>query len=334
METMLIGEGAHRVSRLVLGCWQFSGNVWGEVPEADALATLRQAADLGVNFLDTAEAYGDGLSEEIVGKAMAATGRAAFFVASKPKRAEPGKITASCEASLKRLGTDHIDLYQLHWPPAADVLDDCMRELQGLKEAGKVREIGVCNFGTGDLDDLVKQDLPRPVTNQIAYNLLWRAIEDAILPDCRALGIGILAYSPLMQGLLTGKFTSADEVPAGRARSRHFSAEREQARHGGPGHEELTFRTIRELERIAKAAGHELREVALAWLLQRPGVAGVIVGARRPEQVAANAATVGTVELSPETVQALDAASEELRKALGPDPDMWAPESRVRLRES
>jgi aryl-alcohol dehydrogenase-like predicted oxidoreductase len=165
--------------------------------------------------------------------------------------------------------------------------------------------------------------------NQLPYNLLWRAIEYEIVPICLAHDISIACYCPIAQGLLTGKFGSAGEVPDGRARTRHFAGTRAQARHGEAGAEALTFDTLAAIGRVAAEAGQPMEQVALAWLMSRPGVASVLVGARNAAQMAANAQAMH-VRLDPAVLTALDATTEGLKTRFGTNPDMWQSESRYR----
>ncbi|MEZ5414206.1 MAG: aldo/keto reductase [Opitutaceae bacterium] len=319
----------HPISPLALGTWALAGDkFWGAQAEADSITTIHAALDAGITLIDTAPAYGDGLSEEIVGKALRDR-RSRALIATKISEADMSapKVTASCEASLRRLGTDCIDLLQIHWLGHGEQLEDVIEAMETLRAVGKVRALGVCNFGPTSLARL-RAAGSGWITNQLAYNLLWRAIEFEIADVCARDGLGILCYSPLMQGLLSGRFRTADEVPAGRTRTRHFRGDREMSRHGGAGCEGLTFTTIDRLREIAAEIGHPLADVALAWLIHRCGVQSVIFGARSPQQIAENT-SAAQLKLSPEILDQLDAATEELKQTLGPDADMWAPQSRI-----
>ncbi len=311
-----------QVATVALGCWAFAGGGnWGPQDDSDSIATIHAALANSVNFLDTAEAYGDGFSERLIGRALKGR-RHEAVIADKPApgRETPEELRRACEESLERLGTDYIDLYQQHWPNRDVPLAETVGGFERLKQEGKIRAFGVCNFGPTDLDELLKHG--KPATNQVAYSLLSRAAEFTIQPICRERAIGILCYSPIAQGLLTGKYRSADEVPEGRARTKHFSGSRPQARHGGPGAEELTFRTIAEIHRLAERYGLSMAQLAIAWLLTRPGVTAVLAGARSPDQLEQNVAAAGT-SLPDELVSGLTEASEELKAALGDDADPW-----------
>lgn len=310
------------VSQLVFGCWGITSDFhWGTRDEQESLATIHSALDAGINFFDTAEAYGDGNSEKLLCQAFAGR-RDKVVIASKmkPDSMRAADIPLAVERSLTRLGTDYLDLYQIHWPSRELPREETWEAMIKLREAGKARAIGVCNFGLGDLDDICP--IEAPVTDQLPYNLLWRAIESEILPRCRQQEIGVLAYSPLMHGLLADKYKAAGEVPDGRARSRHFSHERELARHGEPGCESETFAALDEIRRIGADTGRSMADIALAWVAQQPGISCVIVGAKNAQQLTENIATLET-PLAEEIVQSLSQVTSELNDKLGPNPDMW-----------
>jgi myo-inositol catabolism protein IolS len=189
-----------------------------------------------------------------------------------------------------------------------------------------VRAIGVCNFGVGDLSDLLA--LGWVETNQLPYSLLWRAIEYGIRQKCINQGVGILCYSPLVQGLLTGKFSSPDEVPEGRARTRLFSSDRPQTRHDEPGCETEVFSAIEKIRQVCDEIEQPMASVSVAWLLHQPGVTAVIAGARKPHQIQ-QTAQAADLELSSAVIDELTAATEEVKGKLGPNPDMWQQESRL-----
>jgi aryl-alcohol dehydrogenase-like predicted oxidoreductase len=338
MKYVKLGNTDVSVSVLAMGCWALGGGaVWGRQDEADSLATVHAALDMGVNFFDTAEGYDD--SEEVLGRALAGR-RHQAVIATKVSRANLSdeEIRKACESSLRRLKTDVIDLYQIHWPSRVVPLAETAEALERLRADGKIRAAGVSNFGVRDLADLPAPHLPSGrfeegaglfVTDQLPYSLLWRAIEYEIRDKCRAAGVGILAYSPLAEGLLTGKYASAEDVPAGRARTRHFSSHRPGVRHGEPGCEEETFAAVERIRRVGERAGEPMARLALAWVLAQPGITAVIAGARRPEQIRHNARAVD-LELSAEVIGELDAATEALKRKLGPNPDMWQSQSRFR----
>ncbi len=329
MKYCKLGRTDISVSVVAMGCWALAGDsTWGPQDEAESLATVRAALDAGVNLFDTAESYGGGDSELVLGRALVGR-RHEAVIATKVSRAHLSGdgVRQACEGSLRRLQTDYIDLYQLHWPSRTVPLDETMEALEKLREQGKVRAIGVCNFGVGDLSDLL--EINRVETNQLPYSLLWRAIEYKIQQKCMDESIGILCYSPLAQGLLTGKFGSPDEMPEGRARTRHFSKDRPQTRHGEAGCEIETFAAIEKIRHISDKIHQPMTRVALAWLLHQPGVTAVIAGARTPDQIR-QTAQAADLELLLETIGELPEATEEVKRILGPNPDMWQSESRIR----
>lgn len=317
------------VSRLALGTWALAGDkFWGPQDDADSIATIHAALDQGIRLIDTAPAYGDGCSEEIVGRALHGR-RGQALIATKVGENDmtPARATASCEASLRRLRTDCIDLLQIHWLGAGGQLEDVIAAMEALRAAGKVRALGVCNFGPQSLARLRAAGAGW-ITNQLAYNLLWRAVEFEIAGLCERDGLGILCYSPLQHGLLTGRWRQAGEVPVGRTRTRHFRGDRPMSRHGGPGCEALTFATLERLRVIAAGLGQSLADLALAWLLHQRAVQSVIFGARTAAQIAENV-TASQLHLPASVLAEIDRATAELKQALGPDADMWAPVSRI-----
>jgi aryl-alcohol dehydrogenase-like predicted oxidoreductase len=282
-----------------------------------------------VTFFDSAELYGDGYSEQLIGRALGGV-RDEIVIASKaaPDHFAPDELRAACERSLGCLGTDRIDLYQLHWPHPEIPVAETLGVMAELREEGKIRAIGVSNFGPHDLAEALAAGVPI-ASNQLAYSLLFRAIEFEILPLCVEESISVLCYSPMLQGLLTGKFAAADDVPVDRARTRHFSCERRDARHGEPGAEAGTFAAVAQVRRVADLIGEPMANVALAWLLAEEGVASVIAGGRSPAQALINA-RAADLELSPDVVADLAAATDALKQTLGPNADMWQTDSRIR----
>lgn len=319
----LLGRTDLAVSTVAMGCWAIVGDAtWGEQDERDSVAAVHAALDCGVNFLDTAEGYGAGYSEQILAKALKGR-RDQVVIGSKASPNHAGtfaELAKACEESLRNLGTDYIDLYHLHWPNRNVPIGQILADFAKLKEQGKIRAFAVSNFGTGDLGELLEQG--RCEVNQLPYSLLWRVIEQEIVPLCQANDISVTCYSPIMQGLLTGKFRSADEVPEGRARTRLFSKDRPQTRHAEPGAEAETFAALAEIGRIAADLGKPMSQVALAWLIHQPGVASVLVGARDAAQMAENAAAMH-LSLDQETLARLDAATAPLKAKFGTNPDMW-----------
>lgn len=312
------------VSRLCFGCWGvISDTHWGDRNQSDSVQAMSAAIDAGINFFDTAPMYGNGGSEELLGAFLADNQlRHKVVVATKIR---PGQMTAEkviqeCEESLQRLRTDYIDLYQTHWSTPGVSLDETWQAMQQLQQQGKVRQIGVCNAGTGDLADISASQ--KPLSNQLPYNLIWRMIEDQILPTCVRDDIGVLVYSPLMHGILADKFPTAADVPDGRARSRHFSSARSQTRHGEAGCEAETFATLEQIRTIAAQAGCTMAELSLAWIAHQTGIVSVIAGAANQQQLQANLNFVERT-LSEDIIANLNRATAPLLDVLGSNPDMW-----------
>ncbi len=329
MKYKKLGQTELKVSIISMGCSAISGDsTWGPQKESDVNAAIYAALDAGINFFDTAEAYGNGYSEKIVGKALSKR-RKEIIIATKvsPSHLRPNDIRKSCENSLRHLQTDYIDLYYIHWPNWKIPIEDTLSELEKLKEEGKIRLIGCSNFGTIDLTELLKKG--RVEVNQLPYNLIWRAIEYEIQPISLKNNIAIACYSPLAKGLLTGKFNSADEVPEGRARTRYFSGNRPQARHGEIGAEKETFETLAKIRRICREINAPMAQVALSWLLSRPGIASIIVGVRNPQEININV-KAAELKLPPEILEQLTLASKDLKRKMGSNPDMWYSVSRMR----
>ncbi len=327
MEESTFGNAGMSLSVLGIGCWSFGGgegDYWGPQDERDVAEVVGRALDLGATYFDTAEAYNDGRSEEALGQALrSGRRRAEALIGTKvgPDHATPAGLRQHCEASLRRLGTDHIDLYMIHWPITQHPVADAFATLADLRDEGKIRWIGVSNFGVQQLTEALATGAPI-AANQLAYNLVSRSIEPEILPLCRARGIAVLAYMPLMQGLLTGKYATPDEVPPIRARTRHFRGDRSLARHGEPGAEVETFDALAGIRAVAGRLGVTMSDLALAWVAQRPGVASVILGVRTTEQLDAGFRGV-QLRLSPDVIAELDAITDPVLRVLGTNADIF-----------
>ncbi len=317
--------------RLIVGLWGITGgDMWGPQDEADSIRAIHAAIDHGLTAFDTAEGYGNGYSEEVLGKALSEVARGSTYVLTKvsEKKLRPEDLSAACEKSLKRLGTDYIDLYQVHWPNPAIPLSETTGALEHLVETGKIRAYGVSNFGPTDLAELYQVG-GAPRTNQLAYSLLFRAVEFEIANILKDKGTGIIAYSALLHGILTGKFPDLASVPDGRARTRHFSPERSGTRHGSQGHEQETHRALEAIRSVCSDAGISMREAALHWVLTRDGVDAALIGVRNAEQAAQNARILHeTPDAS--VMESLSDATAPLKEAMGPHADMWTLGKRIR----
>lgn len=329
MKYRMLGKSEVEVSTVCMGCWAIVGDqTWGHQDEGDAVEAIEASVDAGVTFFDTAPAYGDGSSEEMLGRALKPH-RENVVIATKLSSGEMRRddAIAACETSLRRLQTDHIDLYQIHWPDHGVPFDETAGALQTLLDQGKIRAIGVSNFGPIDLRDFL--GVCRAETNQVSYSLLFRAAEFDLLPLCIEREVGLLCYSPLAEAMLTGKFSCADDVPEGRARTRLFSKDRPQSRHTEEGAEPEAFAALGRVRQAAGRLGRPMAQVALAWLLHQDGVASVIAGARNARQARENAAAAD-IELPDDVIEELAAATDAVKQKLGPNLDVWQTDSRAR----
>ncbi|HET6231854.1 MAG TPA: aldo/keto reductase [Longimicrobiaceae bacterium] len=293
METRKIGS--LEVSVVGLGC----NNFGMRIDEAATGRVVDEALDRGINFFDTADTYGKTQSEEFLGRALAGR-RAGVVIATKfgakiddeRQGAHPDYVLRAAEDSLRRLGTDHIDLYQLHKPDPTVPIADTLGALDELVAAGKVREIGCSNFTAAMLREAEDAAAGRArfVSVQNEYSLLKREPEKEVLAECERLGIGFIPFFPLASGLLTGKYRQGQPMPEGSRGAAGWAA---------ADFTERNFAIVEQLIAFAEGRGHTVLELAFSWLATRPAVASVIAGATSPEQVRANAAAVDW-QLSPD----------------------------------
>ncbi|BET66787.1 aldo/keto reductase [Opitutales bacterium ASA1] len=346
MQLRRCGRNGPLLSRIGLGTWAFGGgDYWGAQDQSDVDRVVRSALDLRINYFDTAEMYNAGASETSLGHALKGR-RDEAVIGSKisPCHTRPDTLRERCEASLRRLRTDRIDVYMVHWPihresirhftddPSAIENPPSTKEafltLADLQREGKIGHIGVSNFGVRQLREVLDLGVTLAV-NELPYNLLMRGIERELVPFCRANGIGIIGYMTLMQGLLAGDYESFDHVPPVRLRTRHFSGERELSRHGEPGIEDQSWRAIVEIRAIAHDLGRPVSDVALAWALANPDVSCVLAGCRNQSQLEENV-RAETLTLPPEAKSRLDAVTTEVLDLLGPNPDYYQSMSATR----
>lgn len=284
------GSSGLKVSALALGCWPIAGIGWSGVNEKDSLASIRQALDSGINFIDTAYMYGkSGESEILVGRAIAGR-RDQAIVATKcgvywdgdrtVRDSTPARIRRECEESLRRLNIEVIDLYQVHGPDPATPFEDTAKALEDLRRKGKIRAIGVSNFDVAQMQEFARH---APLHSlQPAYSMINRGIEKEILPACLRNHIGVCVYCPLERGLLTDRLRPAESFPPGDSRRNHPSFQGERF--------ERTKRMVDRLRPVAMEAGLNIAQLTLYWTVHQPGVTVAIVGATRPHQVLENAA--------------------------------------------
>lgn len=317
MEYRKLGGSGLRVPALTLGTATFGGGneffkKWGETDVKEATALVDVALERGCNLFDTADAYSAGLSEQILGGAIAGR-RDKVLIATKTGMAmgdgpnnmgtSREKIMRCCEASLKRLGTDVIDLYQLHSFDAMTPIDEMLRALDDLTRAGKIRYFGVSNYSGWQLMKMLaladRHGLPRPVTHQVYYTLTDRDFEWELMPLGLDQNVGTLVWSPLAGAKLSGKVGRHKPAPADSRSATDASWEVP---------EERLYSITDALERVAKEVGRSIPQVALAWLLGRPTVSSIVIGARNVAQLRDNLAAT-ELRLSAEQVARLDAAS-------------------------
>lgn len=289
MDYVTLGRDGPKVSVIGLGMWQAGGKAWGnDVRDADCRKAMERAVEIGTNLVDTAEAYGDGHSEKVVGDAIRRIGRDQVVIATKVGgwHLHADDLKKACAGSLKRLGVRSIDLYQIHWPdPWSQVpLRETMKALESLQRAGKIRHIGVSNFAVRDLEE-ARSHLSRTdiVSNQVRYNMLQREIESEVLPYCKREGIGVLAWSPLGKAVLTGKY-HATKRPKDLVRKEEDLFKPVNLKRSAP--------LVAALRKIAKARGKTPAQAALAWLRRNRNVVP-IPGAKRPDQAEENAGAAG-----------------------------------------
>jgi myo-inositol catabolism protein IolS len=323
MEYQQLGLSDINISAIIMGCWQlgktgFRGrSQWLGIDDQESLKAVAQALDSGITTFDTAFIYGQGHSEKILGQALKGR-RSEVVLASKthPLQLSRDQIFNSCHLSLKNLGSDYLDLYQIHFPPgflAAEKvsLEETMGALNELKDQGKIRAIGVSNFTVAELKKVMA--LGEIASLQPPFSLLWPHAEKELIPFCEENNISVLAYSPLAQGLLTGKFGPEHKLQEGdnRLRNKLFSEP----------YYPMVQKILGQLSPLAENRGLTLAQLALAWVISRSPCAA-IAGVRSAEQVKANALAAKTA-LSKEEREHMRQLVKELHEAQDEDPMMW-----------
>jgi len=285
MEMIQLGKTDLVVTRIALGCWQFGGDWWGGAQDEKSIATVHKALDIGINFFDTADVYGFGRSEKILAKALG-THRKDVIIATKVGVVGTSvddlhidlsrrHIIEGVEESLKKLNTDYIDLYQTHWPDNNVPIEETALALEDLVSSGKIRYIGASNVNVMHMQEYIKHyhlDAIQP-----RYNMIDRKVEKEVLPFCEKKQIGVLAYSPMHRGLLTGKITKDTKFAEGdnRGDDKEFKGEAFKK----------NLAIIEKLKHVATCQGKTLAQLAVAWVLMHPAVSAALWGARSPEQI-------------------------------------------------
>lgn len=317
METLKLDNSDLQITRVGYGAWAIGGSgwdfAWGHQEDADSIAAIHRSLELGVNWIDTAAVYGIGHSEEIVAQALKSWRGPRPYVFTKcalrwdekglvTKVHQADSIRRECEDSLRRLQTDVIDLYQMHWPPEDNgpSLEEAWRTMAGLQREGKVRWIGVSNFNVEQTERAA--EIARVTSSQPPYSTVRRQVEKEILPYCRQHGIGVIAYAPMASGLLTGAMT----------RERAAALPPDDFRSKNPEFREPRLsKNIELVERLRKIGARHGRipgEVAIAWVLNNPAVTGAIVGARNAQQ-AEGVMRAGELKLSPQEIAEIEGAA-------------------------
>ncbi len=321
MEYRQFGKTEIQIPAVIFGGWAIGGWYWGGTDEETSIKAIQRAIDLGMNCIDTAPVYGFGLGEEIVGKAIKGR-RNEVIIATKCglrwdeeegefffdtyfngkryyvyRNNRKKSIIEECERSLKRLNTDYIDIYQIHWPDKTTPIDESLEALTILQEQGKIRTFGVSNFDINLLKEAVKY--ARVESDQVKFSLIDRAIVNGLASFCIENQISILAYSPLEQGLLTGKITMETEFKSGDLRKKQFWFQ--------PENRKKVLDALEKIKPIAKERNVTLAQLVINWTFSQPGITSAIVGARTPEQVEENAGAVN-FKLSQEEIQKISEA--------------------------
>src|SRR5690606_8001314 len=308
MEYRKLGNSELSVSAITFGAWAAGGWMWGSTDRNDAIQAIRASYDLGVTSIDTAPIYGQGTSEEIVGEAIRGLPRDKVQLLTKfgmrwdsdqgdfafhsknndgeaieiYKYAGKGSVIYECEQSLKRLGTDYIDLYQIHWPDVTTPIDETFEAVSRLVEQGKVRYVGVCNYNAAQMAE-AERTIPL-VSNQIPFSMVNRAVEDETVPYCIQHGKSVLAYSPLERGLLTGKIHAGYIFQEGdhRANLPHFQ----------PDFIEKANILLERIKPLADDKKVSLSQLVLRWTIERAGITVALAGARNADQAIQNAKSI------------------------------------------
>ena len=333
MEKRLCKNTGLELSVLGTGCWAFGGGeYWGYQNQKDVNSVVHESVNLGINYFDTAEVYNEGRSETSLGEAISGIPRDKIIIGTKisPSNCYKDILIEHCEASLKRLQTDYIDIYMIHWPihphsirhftkdiriignpPEIVEAIDTLREL---KQQGKIRNFGVSNFSRNRLKNLPVEEI---AVNELPYNLLCRAVEYDTLPFCQEEGIGVIGYMALLQGILADIYPTLDDIPVWQRRTRHFDSKRtKESRHGENGAEDETTAALEGIRRLCKESGFSMAEIAIKWILENPSVTCMLIGSRNVSELEANVKAVQG-PLSKEIKNELDRITLPLMEKLG-----------------
>jgi aryl-alcohol dehydrogenase-like predicted oxidoreductase len=317
MELRSLGTSGVKISPIIMGTWQAGKEMWVGIDDSETIKALRAAFEAGITTIDTAEYYGHGHSERIIGKALADV-RDQVVYATKvfPNHLKYEQVIEACNRSLKHLRTNYIDLYQIHWPAGSwgtefVPIEETMGAMNDLKERGLIRAIGVSNFSRAQLEEAAQYG--RIDSLQPPYSLFWRQVEKDARPYCVENTITVLAYSSMAQGLLTGKFGSNHKFAEGDHRSRNKLFK--------PDNYQRVQQALEKLRPIAERYGISLGQLALGWLIVQPNTCA-IAGARTAEQVEQNA-KAGEILISPSDLEEIDQIGRSVTDHLDDNPVMW-----------
>jgi len=317
MEKRRLGTSDVQITPILMGTWQAGKKMWVGIEDADSIKAIKAAFEAGITTIDTAEVYGEGHSEQIVAEALSdVRDRVEYATKVFANHLKYDLVIEACDRSLKNLKTDYIDLYQIHWPSGTFKsenvpIEETMKALNHLKEQGKIRAIGVSNFSGAQLKEAAKYG--RIDSLQPPYSLFWRQVEKDAVPYCVENNISIIAYSPLAQGLLTGKFAADHKFDPqdNRAKNKLFQGENYQR----------AQQALDKLRPVADRHNCTLAQLALAWLIAQPQ-ANAIAGARNSSQAIANA-KAAEVKLSEDELQEIDAIGHIVTDHLDDNSVMW-----------
>ena len=332
MQTRQLGKSEVHVSPVIFGAWAIGGWMWGGTDEDKSIEAIHAALDAGITTIDTAAIYGQGYSEELVGRAIKGRrdkvviatkcgmrwddekGEGMLTFTEKDKHGREIKIFKNgraksieyeCEQSLKRLGVDYIDLYQIHWPDLTTETEETISALEKLRTTGKVRAIGTSNY---DVRWLERAERVAPIaSDQPPYSIINRGIEHGVLPFCRENGIGVICYSPMERGLLTGKVTPDRKFPDGDHRAKH--------KFFTPENRKRVLDSLEKIHPIADKHKATFAQLIINWTVHQPGITAALVGARDSEQARQNAGAM-QFTLSGDELKAIRAAFDETSKVM------------------
>ncbi len=331
MEYRKLGKTELELTVITFGAWAIGGWMWGGADKDEAVKAIHRAIELGITSIDTAPAYGQGHSEEIVGEVISNykrdslqiltkyglrwdTSKGQHFFDSADNNGKPidvrrlaskESVIAECEASLKRLKTDYIDLYQIHWPDPTTPVSETMEAVERLLEQGKIRAAGVCNYNAQELEEAEKTQ--KLASNQVPFSMVNRDIETDVVPYCLKNNLGILAYSPMQRGLLTGKMKPGMKFNEGDTRA------------SSPFYKDVNIEKINnfleKLKPITESYSTTPAQTVLNWTIQQPGITTALAGARNPQQVEDNA-RAASFNLSKDDISTINGYLEELNLEL------------------